>query len=179
MRAYGETRLFSEENTTSSSSHYSFIENLFNPFALMVNGSKWINEKITDDILFPEIDCLWGIPNPEKWHPEIDTGVHTMMVLEQAALKSDDTIVRFAAVVHDLGKGVTPKEQWPQHRGHEESGVPLIKNLCRRIKAPKDYENLAVQVSRFHLHCHKIASFCSILWHCHYYYSVRRLEQYC
>lgn len=108
------------------------------------------------NVLFPEIDCLWGIPNPEKWHPEIDTGVHTMMVLEQAALKSNETIIRFAAVVHDLGKGVTPKEQWPQHRGHEESGVPLIKDLCRRIKAPKEYENLAVQVSRFHLHCHKM-----------------------
>lgn len=107
-------------------------------------------------VLFPEMDCLWGIPNPAKWHPEIDTGIHTMMVLEQAALKSDDAVVRFAAAVHDLGKGVTPKEQWPQHRGHEESGVPLIKNLCRRIKAPKEYENLAVQVSRFHLHCHKM-----------------------
>jgi len=108
------------------------------------------------NILFPEIDQLWGIPNPEKWHPEIDTGVHTMMVLEQAARKTHDICVRFAAVVHDLGKGVTPKEQWPQHRGHEEAGVPLIKQLCRRIKAPKDYENLAIQVSRFHLHSHKM-----------------------
>lgn len=106
--------------------------------------------------LFPELDCLWGIPNPEKWHPEIDTGVHTMMVLEQAANKTDDTVVRFAAVMHDLGKGVTPEEHWPQHRGHEESGVPLIKSLCRRIKAPKDYEYLAIQVSRFHLHSHKM-----------------------
>ncbi|GAA4358139.1 multifunctional CCA addition/repair protein [Kangiella marina] len=107
-------------------------------------------------VLFPEIDQLWGIPNPEKWHPEIDTGVHTMMVLEQAARKTEDVCVRFAAAVHDLGKGVTPKDQWPQHRGHEEAGVPLIKNLCRRIKAPKDYENLAVHVSRFHLHSHKM-----------------------
>ncbi|PXF63899.1 multifunctional CCA addition/repair protein [Kangiella spongicola] len=107
-------------------------------------------------VLFPEINVLWGIPNPEKWHPEIDTGIHTMMVLEQAARKTDDVCVRFAAVLHDLGKGVTKKEYWPQHRGHEEAGVPLIKNLCRRIKAPKDYENLAVLVSRFHLHCHKM-----------------------
>ena len=107
-------------------------------------------------ILFPEIDVLWGIPNPEKWHPEIDTGIHTMMVLEQAARKTDDICVRFASVVHDLGKGVTPEEQWPQHRGHEEAGVPLIKKLCKRIKAPKDYQNLAIQVSRFHLHCHKM-----------------------
>ena len=106
--------------------------------------------------LFPEIDQLWGIPNPEKWHPEIDTGVHTMMVIEQAAKKSQDPAVRFAAAVHDLGKGVTPKEHWPKHRGHEEAGVPLIKQLCQRIKAPKDYQNLAIQVSRYHLHSHKM-----------------------
>lgn len=108
------------------------------------------------EVLFPEINVLWGIPNPEKWHPEIDTGVHTMMVLEQAARKTDDVCVRFAAVLHDLGKGTTKQEYWPQHRGHEEAGVPLIKALCRRIKAPKDYETLAVLVSRFHLHCHKM-----------------------
>ncbi|RDX36083.1 multifunctional CCA addition/repair protein [Kangiella sp. HD9-110m-PIT-SAG07] len=107
-------------------------------------------------ILFPELDQLWGIPNPEKWHPEIDTGVHTMMVLEQSAHKTDDVCVRFAAAVHDLGKGVTPKDQWPQHRGHEEAGVPLIQQLCRRIKAPKDYQSLAIQVSRYHLHSHKM-----------------------
>jgi tRNA nucleotidyltransferase (CCA-adding enzyme) len=107
-------------------------------------------------VLFPEIDQLWGIPNPEKWHPEIDTGVHTMMVLEQAAKKSQDPAIRFAATVHDLGKGVTPKEHWPQHRGHEEAGVPLIRKLCKRTKAPKDYESLAIQVSRYHLHSHKM-----------------------
>lgn len=107
-------------------------------------------------VLMPEMDRLWGIPNPEKWHPEIDTGIHTLMVIEQAARKTSDLRIRFAAAVHDLGKGVTPREQWPQHRGHEESGIPIIKKLCKRLKVPKVYEQLATQVSRYHLHSHKM-----------------------
>jgi len=105
---------------------------------------------------FPEIDCLWGIPNPEKWHPEIDTGVHTMMVLEQAAILSGDAQTRFAAVCHDLGKGVTPKSEWPSHKGHEKKGLPLIDQLCQRLRAPRDYTSLAKIVSEFHIHLHKI-----------------------
>ena len=107
-------------------------------------------------VLMPELERLWGVPNPEKWHPEIDTGIHTMMVLEQAAHKTDNLEVRFAALVHDLGKGITPKEEWPQHKGHEESGVDIIKNLCQRLKVPNSYQNLATLVSRYHLHCHKM-----------------------
>ncbi|NVK22215.1 MAG: multifunctional CCA addition/repair protein [Kangiellaceae bacterium] len=107
-------------------------------------------------ILMPELDKLWGIPNPGKWHPEIDTGVHTMMVLEQACKATEDTQVRFAAVMHDLGKGKTPEKDWPQHRGHQEAGIPVIKQLCRRLKVPKNYEQLACQVSKYHLHCHKM-----------------------
>ncbi len=105
---------------------------------------------------FPEVDCLWGIPNPEKWHPEIDTGIHTMMVLEQCALLTDDPVTRFAALCHDLGKGVTPKERWPSHRGHEMMGVPLIQSLGKRIKAPTEHIQLAKIVSEFHLHLHRI-----------------------
>ena len=105
---------------------------------------------------FPEIDCLWGVPNPEKWHPEIDTGIHTMMVLEQSALLCSNEVTRFAALCHDLGKGITPKEQWPSHRGHEKAGVNIIIKLCNRIKAPKDYVDLAKIVSEYHLHLHKI-----------------------
>lgn len=106
--------------------------------------------------LMPELNILWGIPNPEQWHPEIDTGIHCMMALEQASKASDDIAVRFAALVHDLGKGITPKEQWPHHRGHEESGVGIIKKMCQRLRVPKELENLGVQVSRYHLHCHKV-----------------------
>jgi tRNA nucleotidyltransferase (CCA-adding enzyme) len=106
-------------------------------------------------VLFPEIDNLYGVPNPPKWHPEIDSGIHTMMVLEQAAKLTDDANTRFGALCHDLGKAVTPKEFWPKHTGHEQAGVPLIKALCKRIKAPKSYQQLAILGSKFHLHGHR------------------------
>lgn len=107
-------------------------------------------------VLIPELDKLWGIPNPEQWHPEIDTGLHTMMVLEQATKKTKNPVIRFAALFHDLGKGETPKEEWPHHKGHEGAGVKVIQKACRRLKSPKEYQELAVQVSRYHLHCHKM-----------------------
>ena len=107
--------------------------------------------------LFPEIERLYGVPQPEKHHPEIDTGVHTMMVLEQAARLSSEPIVRFAALVHDLGKGTTPKDQWPKHINHEERGVPLVEAMCERLRAPKAYRELAVAVTRYHLHYHRAA----------------------
>ncbi|MDQ7048669.1 MAG: multifunctional CCA addition/repair protein [Enterobacterales bacterium] len=105
---------------------------------------------------FAEIDCLWGIPNPAKWHPEIDTGVHTMMVLEQAAKLSYESATRFAAVCHDLGKGVTPMSEWPSHKGHEKNGIAIIETLCHRLKVPTTFRQLAKIVSEFHLHLHKI-----------------------
>lgn len=105
--------------------------------------------------LFPEIDRLYGVPQPEEHHPEIDTGIHTMMVLQQACRLSDDPKVRFAALVHDLGKGITPQDEWPHHIAHEERGVPLVKELCRRFKIPAAYRELAVIVSRYHLHYHR------------------------
>lgn len=107
--------------------------------------------------LFPEIDCLYGVPQPEQYHPEIDTGVHTMMVLEQAARLSPQPIVRFAALVHDLGKGTTPQDQWPKHIAHEERGVPLVEALCERLRVPRAYRELAVGVTRYHLHYHRAA----------------------
>ena len=105
--------------------------------------------------LFPEINRLWGVPQPEKHHPEIDTGVHTMMVLTQAAKLSDDPKVRFAALVHDLGKGTTPKHEWPKHIAHESRGVPLVNSLCDRYKIPNDYRELALIVTEYHLHYHR------------------------
>lgn len=107
--------------------------------------------------LFPELDRLWGVPQPEKHHPEIDTGVHVMMVLQQAVLLSRDTRVRFAALVHDLGKGTTPREQWPRHIDHEERGVGLVQELSRRLAVPNDYRELGVLVCRYHLHFHRAA----------------------
>jgi len=107
--------------------------------------------------LFPEIDRLWGVPQPEKHHPEIDTGIHTMMVLSQAAKLSGDPRVRFAALVHDLGKGTTPKAQWPKHIEHESRGVPLVEALCDRYRIPNDYRELGVIVAKYHLHYHRAA----------------------
>lgn len=107
--------------------------------------------------LFPQIDQLWGVPQPEKHHPEIDTGIHTMMVLTQAAKLSNDPKVRFAALVHDLGKGITPKSEWPKHINHESRGVPLVESLCDRYRVPNDYRELAIIVTKYHLHYHRAA----------------------
>ena len=106
-------------------------------------------------ILFPEVDRLFGVPQPEEHHPEIDTGVHTMMVLQQACLLSDDPLVRFAALTHDLGKGTTEKDILPHHYDHEERGVNLVKELCDRYKVPNQYRELAVITSRYHTHVHR------------------------
>jgi tRNA nucleotidyltransferase (CCA-adding enzyme) len=93
---------------------------------------------------------LFGVPQPKEWHPEIDTGIHTFMVLAQATQLSTDPKVRFAALVHDLGKGLTPKSEWPKHHGHEERSVEIIEKLCERLRPPADYRDLAVIVARYH-----------------------------
>src|SRR6202011_4576374 len=100
--------------------------------------------------IYPEIDALFGVPQPPQWHPEIDTGVHTLMVLDEAVALSDDARVRFAALVHDLGKGTTPQTEWPSHHGHEERSVALIEALASRLRVPGDYRDLAVIVARYH-----------------------------
>ncbi len=107
--------------------------------------------------LLPEVDRLFGVPQPEKHHPEIDTGVHTMLVLTQAARLSPEPVVRFAALVHDLGKGTTPKQEWPRHIAHETRGLPLVKALCKRLRIPNHFRDLALLVTEFHLHYHRAA----------------------
>ena len=106
-------------------------------------------------IIMPEIDSLFGVPQTAEYHPEIDTGVHVMMCMEQAAKLSDDTVVRFATLLHDLGKGVTPKDKWPRHIGHEQLGLPLIDQFCARLRVPKKYRAMARMVSQYHTHCHR------------------------
>jgi tRNA nucleotidyltransferase (CCA-adding enzyme) len=106
-------------------------------------------------VIFPELDALFGVPQPEQWHPEIDSGVHTMMVLDQACKLTQDPIVRFAALTHDLGKGTTPPSEWPRHVMHEHRGVELIHKLCDRLRVPNAYRELAASVSRYHLNAHK------------------------
>ncbi|RUO78161.1 multifunctional CCA addition/repair protein [Idiomarina tyrosinivorans] len=106
-------------------------------------------------VLFPEIAALWGVPNPAQHHPEIDSGVHTLMVLQQAVKLSNAVDVRFAALTHDLGKAKTPATEWPKHYGHEQAGVAEIQRLCKRCKVPKDVAIVAQQASLWHLHIHR------------------------
>ncbi|MBX2849607.1 MAG: multifunctional CCA addition/repair protein [Acidiferrobacterales bacterium] len=106
--------------------------------------------------ILPEIDNLFGVPQTAKYHPEIDTGVHTLMVVEQAAKLSKDPMVRFAALVHDLGKALTPEDEWPSHRKHEFRGLPVIKELCERLRVPKSYQALALASSEYHQLMHKM-----------------------
>ena len=105
-------------------------------------------------ILFPEIDILFGIPGPELWHPEIDTGIHTLMVIEQSVKLSDSIAFRFACLVHDLGKALTPKENWPSHKGHGFLGLAAIKALCLRLRIPNECRDLALLVSEHHTVIH-------------------------
>jgi tRNA nucleotidyltransferase (CCA-adding enzyme) len=106
--------------------------------------------------VFPEVAALDGVPQPAKWHPEIDTGVHTMQVLEVAAELSRDTTVRFAALVHDVGKGLTPPSDWPRHLGHEEAGARLIERMAARLRVPNEHRELAVMVARHHARVHRV-----------------------
>jgi tRNA nucleotidyltransferase (CCA-adding enzyme) len=107
--------------------------------------------------IFPEIDALYGIPQPARWHPEVDTGVHVMLVVRYAARIGAPTVVRFAALMHDLGKALSPREKWPSHHGHEEAGVPLIQDLCNRLKVPNGYRELAILTARHHASVHRAA----------------------
>jgi len=106
--------------------------------------------------LYPEIDALFGVPQPEKWHPEIDTGLHTMMVLEQAEIFSSDVEVRFAALTHDLGKGTTPEDELPSHPGHEARGARLVREMSDRLPVPRACRDLGIIVAEFHTHCHRV-----------------------
>lgn len=107
-------------------------------------------------VLFPEIDNLFGVPAPEKWHPEIDTGIHTLMVMKMIALLSNDVDIRFAALCHDVGKALTPPELWPSHPNHGEAGIPLIEQLCARLKVPVSARDLARLAARYHDKIHVI-----------------------
>ncbi|QDP71127.1 multifunctional CCA addition/repair protein [Legionella israelensis] len=107
-------------------------------------------------IILPEIDRLFGVPNPSHHHPEVDTGVHSLLVLQAAVKLSKEPLVRFVALLHDLGKALTPMKEWPRHHGHEEKGVDVIEALCERLRIPADYRSLAVLTSRFHLNIHRL-----------------------
>jgi tRNA nucleotidyltransferase (CCA-adding enzyme) len=105
--------------------------------------------------LIPELDGLFGVPQPAQWHPEIDTGEHVLLVIDAAARDNLDLPARVAALLHDLGKGTTPPEFWPKHHGHEGRGVALVKAVCERLRAPVECRDLAVLVARDHSNAHR------------------------
>ena len=115
--------------------------------------------------IMPEVDALFGIPQPPEHHPEIDTGVHVLMALDaahrlleaRADEPADKAMVIFAVLMHDLGKALTPKAQLPSHRGHEKSGLALVDALCARLRVPEKYRQLALRVCEYHLHHHRMA----------------------
>ena len=112
-------------------------------------------------VLFPEIDALYGVPNPVKHHPEVDSFIHTMLVLKQAVNLTENnpilnkSAVRFAAICHDLGKALTPQNILPHHYGHEQAGIKPTKSLCKRLKVPSYFQELAELTCEFHTHIHK------------------------
>ncbi len=106
-------------------------------------------------VIFPEVDRLFGVPQTKEWHPEIDSGLHTMMVLDQAERLSPDGDVRFAALVHDLGKGTTRAADLPSHPGHEQRGKKLVEKMAERFPIPKAYRELGRLAANYHLHCHR------------------------
>lgn len=107
-------------------------------------------------VLLPEVDALFGVPQPEKYHPEIDTGIHIIMAMNLAARMEWSSMVVFALLLHDLGKGVTDPGNWPSHVGHERAGVPLVEGVCERFRVPGVYRDLAVRVCALHLRCHRL-----------------------
>lgn len=107
--------------------------------------------------LLPELDRLFGVPQRAEYHPEIDTGVHVMMVVDTAAVRGHALAVRFAALLHDLGKGTTPQEEWPRHIAHETRSVKLVESVCQRLKVPAECRDLAVLVARYHGDIHRAA----------------------
>ncbi len=106
-------------------------------------------------VIFPEVDALFGVPQPPQHHPEIDTGVHTLMVVEQCARLTENTVARFAALCHDLGKALTPASVLPRHIGHEAKSKSLVIALCERLGVPTEYRDLAVLTAVYHTHCHR------------------------
>ncbi|MEE9351264.1 MAG: multifunctional CCA addition/repair protein [Thiotrichaceae bacterium] len=133
-------------------------------------------------VLFPDVDRLFGVPQVAKWHPEIDTGIHTMMVLHQATLLSDDPEVRFAALTHDLGKGTTPADILPSHHGHEDRSYDLVIKLCKQYRIPKRFTDLAKLTAKYHTHIHmafdiKAKTMLKVLTACDIYRKPERFTQ--
>lgn len=134
-------------------------------------------------VLFPELDALFGVPQPPEHHPEVDTGEHSMLCLEQACRLSDSVDVRYAVLMHDLGKGLTPESEWPRHIGHETAGLPLIRSVSERWKVPNDCRELALLTAQYHTHVHRAvelrpATFLKVLGACDAWRRPERFERF-
>lgn len=134
--------------------------------------------------LMPELDALFGVPQRAEFHPEIDTGVHSLMSLTQACLLSDNTAVRFASLIHDLGKALTPADILPRHHGHEQAGLAPIKALAKRLALPRDILELALLCAEFHTHCHRAMeltaqTLCTLFQRLDAFRRPERLENFC
>ncbi len=106
--------------------------------------------------LLPEVDALFGVPQTAKYHPEIDTGIHTLMSVDAAGAMTRDPMIIFAVMVHDLGKALTPHAELPRHKGHEKRGLKSVASLCNRLGVPARFREFALKVCEYHLHCHRI-----------------------
>ncbi len=106
--------------------------------------------------ILPEVDRLFGVPQPAKYHPEIDTGIHTLLCVQAAARLSDDPVTRYAVLLHDVGKGVTDPAKWPSHHGHDALGVPLVEEITRRLGVPGEYAATAAAVCKYHTLQHRV-----------------------
>jgi tRNA nucleotidyltransferase (CCA-adding enzyme) len=106
-------------------------------------------------VVYPEIEALFGVPQPQMWHPEIDTGVHQLLSLREAVKLGGGVAVRFAVLMHDLGKALTPADKLPSHPGHEDAGVAPVEALCERVRVPNHLRELAVIAARHHTHVHR------------------------
>ena len=107
-------------------------------------------------VLLPEVDRLFGVPQPAVFHPEIDSGMHVILAMNLAARSGARPQVVFALLLHDVGKGVTPESEWPSHAGHEAAGVPLVESVCERLRVPASFRDLALVTCSLHLRAHRL-----------------------
>jgi tRNA nucleotidyltransferase (CCA-adding enzyme) len=162
FRVHPSTMELMREMVTSGELEHLVPERVWAEFADAMSSSqpdvfiKVLRESGALAVLLPEVDRLFGVPQPAKYHPEIDTGIHVLMTMNLAARLGGPAEVVFALLLHDLGKGLTPDALLPSHVGHEKSGVPLVNDVCARLRTPGAFRDLALKVCELHLRCHRL-----------------------
>jgi len=163
FRVHESTKALMQEITVSGELQHLAAERVWREIELAMKTEKpsvfvsVLRECGALEVLLPEVNRLFGVPQPEKYHPEIDTGIHLLMALDIAAdISRGAANVVFAVLLHDLGKGITPQQEWPSHRGHESEGVPLVDDVCGRLRVPNAMHDLSRKVCLLHLRCHRM-----------------------